>query len=175
MKINENYTRSVETQNYIDAVVEEQKQIKRVKTTPSLIQCMSTTRTLERDPSKDELWAKRTVNPIAAYADPDAEKCFAATGRSMDQILHFEAIRRRPKNTIGQSENKGYSEERKQLAISAFTCSPPAKLTPTEIERVTRIEPIKEIKKLEVWKPMTFWHAMWHRLKGNKIKQEEIK
>jgi len=134
----------------------------REKRKPSTIQCASTQATLDRDPRLDELHSKRSINIAAAQADryytrPISAEEYAACGGNK-------------KHGLGALTKSSVSDEKKEKAVDAFIYSQPAPLNEVEVMELTKIEPIIEVKKIEVWKPMTFWQAMWHRLKGNKIK-----
>jgi hypothetical protein len=43
---------------------------------------------------------------------------------TLEEVAHVENIRRRSKNTLGQSEKSGSGEEAKKAAVNAYLCSP---------------------------------------------------
>ncbi len=57
---------------------------------------------------------------------------------TIEEVSHVQAIRRRPKNSIGQSEKSATGEERKEAAVHTYLCSPPAVLSEEELKRVSK-------------------------------------
>lgn len=63
---------------------------------------------------------------------------------SLEEVSHFEATRRRPKNTVGQSELSSVSALSRDRAVDAFMFSPgiPAdKLSAQDHQRLSQISP----------------------------------
>lgn len=54
----------------------------------------------------------------------DGEIDVAERKLTVEEISHVEALRRRPKNSTGQSEKSAVNEVRKEASINAFNCSP---------------------------------------------------
>lgn len=134
------YSKSKEA-NYVSLVVEQQKALNIPKRPPSTTQVASMQATIDRDPSKDAEHWNRKIDMSVAIA-PHPSTCERII--DPDQYSHIEAIRRRPKNSIGQSEKSSASEERKEIARQAFTCSQPADLNPAEKEKLTELNKIEE-------------------------------
>lgn len=43
---------------------------------------------------------------------------------TVEEVSHIEAIRRRPKNSVGQSDKSATTEQGREAAVNAFICSP---------------------------------------------------
>jgi hypothetical protein len=136
----------------------------------------STKRNLARDPAKDDEWVARLVNtvPDGWKARPDAKSTDEAVAKrplSADEILIVETIRRGSKNTRGQSLRAGLDAKTRQKGVEAFLFTPPAKVTRAEVEaRAVNLVPIVSKPIVEEWRELTWWEALLHRLRGNKIR-----
>ncbi len=108
--------------------------------------------------------------------DPSPEnwkKMVGARDLTPDEISHFEAVRRRSKNTLGQSEKSSVSEESRERGIDAMIFTPPAKVTKQEVEaRAVNLTRIESKPMTEVWVEMNWYQAMIHWLKGNKVRRD---
>jgi hypothetical protein len=100
-----------------------------------------------------------------------------------EEVSHVESIRRRPKNTIGQSEFSGVEKERREAAMHAYLCSPGIEfknLTHEEKKRITQIVPYAQPEPLPVLvAPRSlagrFMHWLWKRgAPVNKITTREL-
>lgn len=94
----------------------------------------------------------------------------------LDQVNHIEAIRRRSKNTLGQSEESSVSEESKDRAKHHFLVSPPALLSKEEMDNVTNLtKPVPgvpaSLPEIE-WKTLSTWEAFKHWITGGKVKRD---
>lgn len=126
------------------------------KKPPSTIQAASTIKAIElqktRDPKDDKAWANRPLPESTIEAAKRLNKAIVEgdidTIKEMlphriitpEEYSHFEAIRRRPKNSIGQSEESSVSDEAVLKAIHAFTYSEPAVLTEADKEKITTLK-----------------------------------
>jgi predicted DNA-binding protein (UPF0251 family) len=117
----------------------------------------------------DPALAKELAHTVATggILDPDKVAELVKPRKiSPEEYAHAEAIRRRPKNTDGQSELSGTTKETKEKAASAFTCSPPADLTPNQkaqVQHLTAIKALQLTAQMEVPKP-SFWSKLKARL-----------
>lgn len=85
--------------------------------------------------------SQRLSAAIAKGDDAAVKSLVAERAVTIEEVSHVEAIRRRPKNTKGQSEKSSISEEIREAAIHAFICSPGVpleKLSPEDRARVTK-------------------------------------
>lgn len=147
------------------------------------MQSPSTQAILLRDPSKDEEHFNRLLDVDRAQVEKsgeevviNAEKRIADYG--MAQINHLEAVRRRAKNSLGQSKQSATDKETKDSAVHHFLVSPPAKLTKEEEKQVTQLSQPQAVVAQpqltkEVWVEMTWYQALVHWLKGNKIEKRD--
>lgn len=166
MKTNLVFVRDIRDLEYQERVVEELKQ--RPKLPLNTQQAPSTLRNLSRDPSKDSEWRARPMPTKAeCQVAGSAEAMEKLERRITPQEFNLvESTRRRPKNSTGQTEGSSASQERRDAAASAFTCSPPAILTPEERARITLLEPIAPPPPLPplVDKNTSFKPRKWGRL-----------
>lgn len=174
------YTPSLKTlseQLEEDRLVEELKKQRVVKAATDK-QEPSTERNLARDPAKDDEWIARLVNTVPDNwkAVPDAKTTEEAVAmRRVDptEVQLVETTRRRPKNSFGQSNKAGSSPERKNRAMEAILFTPPAKVTKAEVDaRAVNLVQLKSTPIKEEWRPMPWYEALWHWVKGNKIRSE---
>lgn len=143
MKINYDYKRSPETQAYIDMMVAQKSKTPKIK--PSTIQSASTQRILDMNEEELIQHKNRQIDLSKAIA---AHPATIERKISPEEYYIYRGSQSGSKNTFGQSDDKGYSEEKKHKAMEAFTYSQPAPLSEVQLEKVTRIEPIKELKSL---------------------------
>lgn len=171
------FIRTLEEQLYLDSVVEHLKKTRTI-IPPSTVQAASTRATLNRDVKDDDRHIARLVGPMPDgwKAIPNAKTLDEAVGaRHIDPIeqSHFQAIRRRPKNSFGQSEKSGVSPSRREAGIQAFRYTPPAKVTQKEVEsRAVNLVQYKSEPMTEEWVQIPWYKALIHWIKGNKVKQE---
>lgn len=154
------------------------------------LQDPSTQRVLKMTDEEAEAHRNRpmlTMSEVAANKDayenylkdptPDNYKKFVG-GRDLtpDEIQLVEALRRRPKNSTGQSEGTATPKEARDKAAAAFIFTPPAKVTKAEVDqKAVNLVQYKSEPMTEVWREMTWWQALVHRIKGNKIKSDETR
>lgn len=162
MKINEKYERDPSYVAYVEMLVQEKSKLPKISGT--INQCVSTSALLKRDPSKDEEHFYRHIDPIAAFADK-----YYVRDIPIDQIIIYENMRRKSKNTLGNAEGISVSKERREKAIAAYRFTKPTKLNQVEIERVTRSEPIKELKQLNIIDKK----SLWDKIKGFFVKKAD--
>ncbi len=134
----------------------------------------------QKDPNYKRDWSAPL--PDNWLANKDAKNRDEMTGNrkelgllDIDQVNHVEAIRRRSKNTLGQSEKSSSSEESKARARHHFLVHPPADITKEQESQITELSPSsKGIPQttIEIWKPLTPWQAFKHWLKGNKVRRD---
>lgn len=171
------FLRTLEEQLYLDSVVERLKKI-RVTQPASTVQAKSTQATLDRDPADDDKHIARLVGPMSDSwkAIPSAKTLDEAVGaRYIDPVeaSHFESIRRRPKNSLGQSEKSAVTPSRREAGIQALRYTPPAKVTQKEVEsRAVNLVQYKSEPMTEEWVQIPWYKALIHWIKGNKVKQE---
>ena len=138
MKIRELPELTAEARDYAERVAQHVRNSRVVKPATTS-QCPSTERLLSRDPKFDKAWQSRSL-PDGWQADR-----FASWQGSAEQIVSFEAVRRRSKNTQGDAVSEAESSvspERRQLAIEAFQYSGGTRLTPEEKQRIVKMNPI---------------------------------
>lgn len=83
-----------------------------------------------------KLFAAHSKGDYAAISSLVAERAV-----TLEEVSHVEAIRRRSKNTKGQSEKSAFSEEKKEAGTHAFICSPGIpfdQLSPEDKERLRK-------------------------------------
>lgn len=116
--------------------------------------------------------------PDNVLANPNAktlDEMVNLRKRDPDQEAHIEAIRRRPKNSVGQSILSATTKQAKERAIDHFLHSPPADITKEDENRITKLNQLDAVpaQTQEVWKPMTLWQAVKHWLKGGKVRKSD--
>lgn len=109
-------------------------------------------------------------------ADRDADAVFAKTGHKMGDIQHAASVRQTPKNTLGQSEKSGPSEEARTRAAHAFMVTPAVKAEdiPNEAEIVGLVKMLSQPPPKEEWRKLSPIKAFWHWLCGGKVKNEKV-
>lgn len=169
------FLRTLEEQLKLDKMVDDLRKAN-AKPFCSEVQHESTVKNLARDPSLDDEWIARLVNtvPDGWKARPDAKNTDEAVNkRQVDphDVQIAETARRRPKNTLGQSLDRGVSDIKVNRAVEAFIFTPPAKVTAQEVkERAVNLTQIKSTPIKEVWRKLSWYEALIHRFKGNKIR-----
>lgn len=174
------YTPSLKTlseQLAEDRLVEELKRLRpNIKATDQ--QEPSTLKNLSRDPAQDDEWIARLVNTVPDNwkAVPDAkttDEAVAARRLDPQEVQIVETARRRPKNSRGQSTKSATTVELRERAVQAILFTPPAKVTKAEVDaRAVNLVQYKSQPIKEEWRPMTWYEALWHWIKGNKIRSE---
>lgn len=160
---------------YMDNVVEQLKKNPPMKR--HIPQFASTLANLElqKDPDYKRDWTAPL--PDNVLARPDAIGVDELVGRrTFDpmEIAIVEDIRRKARNTLGQSELSSTSEESRERAVHHFMVSPPAELTEEEKERVVGlVEILSAPPPNEVWIELPWYKAIWHKLKGNQIRSDK--
>lgn len=142
------------------------------------MQAPSTKDLLEKhkDPNYKRDWTAPL--PDNVLANPEAKTKDELIGKrdlGIDEISHFEAVRRRPKNSLGQSELSSTSKESRERAAHNFLVSPPALLTEDEIQGVTNltkpVEAIPATAPASEWRDISVWRAIYHFCTGNKVRR----
>lgn len=146
---------------FSDRMIAELSAIKREKRPVSTVQCASTQATLDRDPALDAEWWARPLPESAILATAEIKKAMA-TGDidgfkrlinqrdiSPEEMNHVEATRRRPKNSIGQSEAPAHDEQKLEIAKNAYDYAFP-------VEQIQKEQPDK--KRAFASK---FMHMLW--------------
>lgn len=162
MKINLLYSRDPSWTAELDIIVEQRKRLP--KRPVHTEQAPSTLRNLARDPSQDEAWKNRPIPYAQAQVAKSAQE-MAQFERKMtpDEFSLIEGMRRRPKNSEGQSELSSAMPERRQAAASAFTCSPPAELTDAERSRISQISPYTPPPPVPPREKKSWWGRLFGR------------
>lgn len=102
-------------------------------------QAPSTQAILARPKEKDEEHFNR---PLVECHIRDDKGQINVAARVLEEAErnHLEAIRRRPKNSIGQSEKSAFDQEHREAAVNAFICSPGVSLENLNPEERARIQ-----------------------------------
>lgn len=185
MNINYDYHRSLESQQEFDKLVEEFRRINPPKPKPIKPQEMSdeefilamqgptTKATLMRSKEEQAKWLDRPLPTnwkAVPNAKTDEERVGARTLRP-DEVSHIESIRRRPKNSLGQSTQSSVSDLQRERGVAALLYTPPARPSAKEIEnRAVNLVQYKSEPLKEVWIEMPWYKALFHWARGNKIK-----
>ncbi len=103
------------------------------------------------------------ANPSATSLD----ELTALRSVSMDDALREEERRRRPKNSIGQSEVGSVDSEKRAKGIQAFTYSKPADLTPEQVKKLTKLTEIANTPLEPIEKPKKNWRNLFGIFQGN--------
>lgn len=120
--------------------------------------------------------------PENVIANPNAltkEELVNERDLNLEEISHVESIRRRPKNSIGQSDLSSISKESKNRAIDHFRSHPSlleSDLTDSQLSSIKKLNDhlngaIVTSPQYE-WRKMSFWKAIKHWLKGGKIRRD---
>lgn len=135
--------------------------------------------TKQKDPSYKRDWSAPL--PDNVLANPNAsskEELIGERDLTIQEISHVESIRRRPKNSLGQSEKSAFDQEKRDHAIDHFRSSPNLKtLSKEDMARLTELkfappEAIIETIPQYEWKKLTTWQAIKHWFKGGKVRRE---
>lgn len=104
--------------------------------------------------------------------DENRAKVVSKRALDPDEISHVESIRRRPKNSLGQSEESSVSEEKRHAGIEAFIFTPPAKVTKEEIKAkaVGLVEYKSEPLQTE-WVEVPWYKAAASWLRGRAVRR----
>ena len=102
-------------------------------------QAKSTQAILARDPKDDEKHWLRHLPEGVQYRKEDGSVDVGERAVTIEEVSHVEAIRRRPKNSQGQSEKSSVGEEKREVAIQAYLYSPAAPLTLDEQYRLDQL------------------------------------
>lgn len=126
----------------------------------------------ERNPSKDQEWSERPI-PENYLANPEArtqDEMVAKRELGIEETLLVEDIRRKSKNTRGQSGLSSVDAEKRTKGIEAFTYSKPAELTIAELKKVTKLTEMKsDLLESETSKKKGFWAKIF----GGKTENKE--
>ena len=160
MHKSEEYSESKE-KAYVAAIIEELKAIPREKLKVTSIQSASTQKLLNMTDEELLSYRNRDFPPPGAKAEHP--ETWAGT-RKIDpfEFNLIEDTRRKPKNSIGQSMKSSASDERKENARQAFTCTPPTEIT--EMDKVTRLELIRVLKNYQAEENKTWWKRLKNKL-----------
>lgn len=137
--------RNPKDQQYAERVASELKALNIPKRPVSTIQAASTQASLDMT---DEQYAQKVKKMFEtkAWKAPHPEEVMRSM--PLDQVFVAEDIRRKPKNSIGQSLKSSASDERKELARQAYVCTPPTEILDSQKEHVTEMNPITELKEI---------------------------
>lgn len=158
MKINEIEKRNEELKQCAEILAKHLSTLPKRK--PFFEQAPSTMAILARDPKDDEAHFNR---PLPEAKDWMRDHTIQGNW-DIKQIAVIEDIRRKARNDFGSSFDSSTNKEKKEKAISAFTCSPPAEPTKTELLRTT------EMKKL-----ITFEESIDRKIKELTEKKSFLK
>ena len=109
-------------------------------------QCESTKRLLALKDDDLSAYQNRPLptNWLAVKDASNMDEAVNARLVTTQEVALVEDIRRKSKNTSGTLDLKGPSAEAKERAAQAFRFTPPAKLTPEQIERLSSLNLITE-------------------------------
>lgn len=135
----------------------------------------------QKDPSySGRNWTEELPENVIAI--PNAltkEELVNERDLTFDEISHVESIRRRPKNSIGQSDLSSASEESKARAIDHFRSHPSlleSDLTDSQLSSIKKLNDLLNgaivTSPQYEWRKMSFWKAIKHWLKGGKIRRD---
>ena len=150
---------------YVKDMVEKLKALNLPKRPVSTVQCASTQAILDRPKDQDAARQAELFSPTFWLDLKEKSKAEhpEETNRpwDLDQIRHVEAIRHRPKNSIGQSEKSAITNEKRQHAEDAFLYTPPAEIIELTTEQKERLmEPIPELTPIEVQEKPGWWRRL---------------
>lgn len=181
MKKSDEYSESKQAA-YVATVISQLREKPHQKREVTTVQSASTTELNNLSPESRVVRDRQRSDP--AYWADLAERAKAPHPETVKREITpgefalIGAARMRPKNSIGQSEESASSPERREKARYAYQFSPGTpfeELSEAEKAKVQVLEPLVELKTItkEEWKPLSFWGALKHRLKGHKIKKVE--
>lgn len=171
------FIRTLEEQLYFDEMVERLRK-ENPKRPATTTQAPSTQRTLERNELDDiTYWSRPLPPPEKWKANPSAKTIEERVQpRPLDprEIELFERTRRRPKNSEGSSIKSSVTPLLRERAIEAFVYTPPARVTEAEVKaRAVNLVEYKSEPLKEVWVELPWWKAIFHRLRGHKVKIDD--
>lgn len=82
---------------------------------------------------------------------------------SPEEFMVAKSNQRAAKNTLGQSEDGSVDSAKRKRGIEAFTYSEPAKLTPDQIKRLTKLEEIVNTPLLPPKPTEKWWKRIFNR------------
>lgn len=112
--------------------------------------------------------------PDNVIANPNAKNRDELVGvRAFDpeQVSHVESVRRRQKNTGGESKDSATTDESRARAEHSFIVSPPADMSKEDPSRIQGLIEIVSQPMVEEWKELPWYRALWHKITGNKVKR----
>jgi hypothetical protein len=119
----------------------------RVARPASVEQAPSTEAILKRDPSTDKAWQNRPLKRDAQVIGADGKVGLNERYISLEEASHFQAVRQRPKNTLGQSEGSSITVEKYWLAVQAWMRGG-IRLSALEIEQLTLLGQLSRVSEL---------------------------
>lgn len=140
------------------------------------LQPKSTQMIMDRPVEQDEEWQNRplpketiehteSINKAIATGDLESYKnLINQRDLTLEEISHFESVRRRSKNTQHQGDGKSASDDRKEMARQSFTCTPAGPLTHEQIIKVEKMVSIAQYKGTTVeTKDLNFFQMLWYK------------
>lgn len=161
-------------QAYMDRMVEAQKAQPRmpIKHVPQHASTLANLE-LQKDPDYKRDWTE----PLPQHAQIRDEEgnVFVNTREISPEEFAIEDRRRRgSKNTLGQSDESSATDESKERAEHHFMVSPPAKLTEDEKLRLVGLIGIaSQPPPQEEWREISWPQAVWHWIRGGKIRNDK--
>lgn len=162
-------------------IAEEMKKT-RVVRPPWEGQCASTMAALERQktrkPEDDKEWANRPLPKEAQVRDDQGEVFIPKWSGDAKEVTVVEDIRRKARNTLGQTDLSGTTALSRESAANAFTYSKPATLTAEEKKKVTEIKaytPLPMMVEEPAAPPKTFWENLWDLHPGEAYRRWKFK
>ena len=110
----------VSIQTAYTAVMAELKRAQLMPKEATSVQCASTEAILQRDPSKDSEWQARPIPKDAQQYDGNGDVYVRERSITPFEVITEETRRRRPKNTLGQSELPGITPAKHWAATEAW-------------------------------------------------------
>lgn len=107
-----------------------------------------------RKPSEDNDYLLRPIEN--AVANPEAKSLDELTAKrtlGIEETLLVEDIRRKGRNTQGQSAQGSVSEEKRTAGIEAFTYSKPAEPSDADIKRLLKLREMKAVIPSPIYDP----------------------
>lgn len=159
------FLRTLQQQLEFDALIDAKRKQNLYPTPPSTEQAPSTVRTLAM-----------TDEELAAYRDrplPTVEQSWVGISELLITAEEFaieDRRRRSSKNTLGMSEKSSVTLESKERAIAAIVYTPPASVTPEDVEKAVGFVPYISKPLKEIWVKLPWYKALAHWVLGNKIK-----
>jgi hypothetical protein len=138
-------------------------------------QAESTKRIMSRPKEEDEAWFNRplpencSIKP-EVWANASREERDALVNArpvTVEEVDVIQDIRKKGRNNVGKTNETSVTSERKEAAVNAFTYTPPAPLTVSELERLVRMVPITEPEPIDIKEPKKktldgrLMHKLW--------------